>query len=48
MGLLGSLGFTDVRVTAHFDCFRGTQKEDVARMHGVRGANVLARKPGRA
>jgi hypothetical protein len=39
------LGLDDVRVTAHFDCFRGTKKEKTARQYGVRGANVFANKP---
>jgi hypothetical protein len=34
-----------VQVVAHFDCFRGTSKEKTARKYGVRGANLLARKP---
>ncbi len=45
MSFLRGLGFEDVRVTAHFDCFRGTKKENTARKYGVRGANVFARKP---
>jgi hypothetical protein len=42
---LRELGFEDVRVTARFDCFRGTQKENTARRYGVHGANLFARKP---
>jgi len=34
----------DVKVVAHFDCFRGTSKEKVARKYGVQGANVIARR----
>jgi hypothetical protein len=45
VSLLRDLGFEDVRVTARFDCFRGTKKENTARKYGVRGANVFARKP---
>ena len=45
MSFLRDLGFVDVRVTAHFDCFRGTRKENTARKYGVHGANVFARKP---
>ncbi len=45
MTFLHDLGFKEVRVTAHFDCFRGTKKENTAREYGVRGANVFARKP---
>lgn len=45
MSFLYDLGFQDVRVTARFDCFRGTKKENTARKYGVRGANVFARKP---
>jgi hypothetical protein len=37
-------GFVDVKVVAHFDCFRATSKERVARKYGVQGANVAARK----
>ena len=45
MSFLRDRGFRDVRVTAHFDCFRGTKKENTARKYGVRGANVIAHKP---
>jgi len=34
-----------VTITARFDCFLGTSKEATARKFGVRGANILARKP---
>ena len=43
--MLVQIGFTDVAVVARFDCFLGTSKEKVARKYGVRGVNVLARKP---
>jgi hypothetical protein len=42
---LRDLDFEEVRVTAHFDFFRATKKENTARKYGVRGANVFARKP---
>jgi hypothetical protein len=42
--MLQNLGFEDVHVTAHFDCFRGTKKENTARKYGVRGANISGRK----
>jgi len=45
VAFLTELGFEDVRVTARFDCFRGTTKENTARRYGVHGANVFARKP---
>ena len=45
MHLLQTLGFVDVTITARFDCFLGTSKEGTAKKYGVRGANVLARKP---
>ena len=45
MSLLGDLGFEEIGVMAHFDCFRGTKKENTAKRYGVRGANVFARKP---
>ncbi len=38
-------GLVDVGVVAHFDCFRGTSKERIARKYGVQGANLIARKP---
>lgn len=44
MDVLGRTGFVDVKVTAHFDCFRATSKEKVARKYGVEGANVLGRR----
>ena len=45
MSFLRDLGFDDVRVTARFDCFRGTRKESTARKFGVHGANIFARQP---
>ena len=45
MSFLMALGFDDVRVTARFDCFRGTTKENTARKYGVHGVNVFARQP---
>jgi hypothetical protein len=44
--VLKGTGFDDVTVMQHFDCFRGTSKESVARKYGVMGANTFARKPG--
>ena len=37
---LSSCGLSDVRITARFDCFRGTTKERTAVKYGVLGANV--------
>jgi hypothetical protein len=45
VSFLQGLGFAEVRVTARFDCFRGTKKENTARKYGVLGANVYAVKP---
>ena len=42
---LREVGFEAVELVRHFDCFRGTSKEKVARQFGVRGVNVYARKP---
>jgi len=39
------VGFREVSVKEHFDCFRSTSKEGVARKYGVTGVNVHARKP---
>ena len=44
--LLGQIGFDGVVVSQHFDCFRGTSKEGVARTYGVVGVNVFTHKPG--
>jgi len=38
------VGLEEARVTEHFDCFRGTSKESVARKFGVQGVNVFARR----
>ena len=43
--MLTRVGFSGVRVTDRYDCFRGTSKENVARTFGVIGVNVHARKP---
>jgi hypothetical protein len=45
VSFLWDLGFEEVHVTAQFDCFHGTKKENTARRYGVHGANVFARKP---
>lgn len=42
--LLVEVGLSDPRVTARFDCFRETSKEDVAREFGVRGVHMVALK----
>jgi hypothetical protein len=42
---LTQIGLEDVRITARFDCFRATSKEETARKYGVHGVNVFARKP---
>jgi len=42
--LLGA-GLSDARVVESFDPFQGSAKEKTARHFGVRGVNVLARKP---
>ena len=44
MAVLAQIGFAGVAVREHFDCFRGTSKEEVARKYGVTGANVYAYK----
>ncbi len=38
------VGFSEMKITDRFDCFRGTSKENVARKFGVHGVNVFARK----
>jgi len=43
--VLARVGFSSVRVTDRYDCFRATAKESVARKFGVIGVNVYARKP---
>ena len=45
MSFLRDLGFEEVGVRCHFDCFRGTTKERTARKYGVHAANVFARLP---
>ncbi|MBI3072586.1 MAG: hypothetical protein HYY84_10770 [Deltaproteobacteria bacterium] len=40
---LTTAGFSEIRVTARFDTFRGTSKEKTARKFGVEGINVFAR-----
>ncbi len=45
MSVLARAGLEAVRVTQHFDCFRATSKEKVARKFGVHGVNVFGRKP---
>jgi hypothetical protein len=44
---LADIGFVDVALRDHFDPFKGTSKEKVARKFGVAGVNVFARKPDR-
>jgi len=34
-----------VRLVEHFDCFKDTSKERIARKYGVSGINLSARKP---
>ncbi len=43
--VLGTVGFTEVQVTATFDPFSGSSKEKTARHFGVRGVNVSAVRP---
>jgi hypothetical protein len=43
--VLKKVGLEEARVADHFDCFRGTSKESVARKFGVQGVNVYARRP---
>ena len=45
MGTLGRVGFVDVALVQRFDAFLGASKESTARKFGVRGVNVVARKP---
>jgi hypothetical protein len=45
LGLLGGVGFTEVRLHRRFDAFRDTSKEKTARKFGVRGANISAVRP---
>ena len=48
MQYLESIGLENVHITARFDCFRATPKENTARRFGVHGVNVFARNPGGA
>ena len=41
---LEAAGFRHARVCEYFDSFLGTNKENVARKFGVRGANFIAYK----
>lgn len=41
---LEEAGFRKARVGEYFDSFLGTNKENVARKFGVRGANFIAYK----
>jgi hypothetical protein len=38
------VGFRNVRIVAHFDCFAETSKERTARKYGVLGVNLSAHK----
>jgi len=40
--VFASAGFTEVAITARFDCFAGTTKERTARRYGVMGVNLSA------
>lgn len=40
-------GFEDTTVTQRYDCIPGTSREAIARWLGVKGMNLLARKPRR-
>lgn len=42
---LKDVGFTEVRIVRRHDCFKDTSKEAIARKYGVRGVDLLARKP---
>jgi arsenite methyltransferase len=39
---LKQAGFRRVGITARFDCYAGTARESVARLHGACGANIFA------
>ena len=41
---LEEVGFRNARACGFFDSFLGTNKENVARKFGVRGANFIAYK----
>jgi hypothetical protein len=38
------VGFRDVRIVGHFDCFAATRKERTARKYGIVGVNLSAHK----
>ena len=40
--VFASAGFTDVAITARFECFEGTTKQGTARRYRVVGANLSA------
>jgi hypothetical protein len=40
--VFASAGFSDVAITARFDCFAGPTKERTARRYGVVGVNLRA------
>jgi hypothetical protein len=44
IGVIKEAGFRDAAVRQHFDTFRATSKEKVARKYGVQGANFIAYK----
>ncbi len=46
--LVTGSGLARARVTQRFDCVKGTKKEFLARLVGVRGVNLHAVKPGAA
>jgi hypothetical protein len=46
--VFAAAGFTDVEITARFDCFAGTTKERTTKRYGVVGVNLLAVRSGAA
>ena len=42
--VMKAAGFRRAAVQQHFDSFRATSKERIARKYGVRGANFIAYK----
>lgn len=38
------VGLEQARITSHFDCFRATSKETIARKYGVQGVNAYAQR----
>jgi hypothetical protein len=40
--VFASAGFTEVAITARFECFEGTTKQSTARRYRVVGANLSA------